>query len=465
MAEQSGKKKDVLENTINILIVEDDLVDRTQLERLLIRSSLPAKITTTERLESAIELLNSTHFDIVLLDLRLPDSAGLETLITLSKSQPKVPIIVTTGEGGEEMGLKAVANGAQDYLIKGEFNTQTLIKSIFYSIEHKKAEGERDRILLLQQGVNSLQQSLLKIAPLEDKFKKVTDDIVNLFDVNFCRIWLIKNGDMCRQGCVHAKVNEGPHVCRYRDRCLHLMSVSGRYTHINGKTHRRVPFGCYKIGRVASDEDHKFLTNDAQNDPRVHNHQWASELGLVSFAGYQLRIEGGQTLGVLALFSKHPIQPYEDAMLDGIGSTVALAIKQDILSKQLLDSEETFRSLFESSHDAIMTIEPPTWKFTSCNQATLKLFEVDTAEKFTSLGPWDVSPLQQPDARTSADKAKEMIEKAMKDGANFFEWTHKRITGEDFPATVLLTRMERNEKYSSRQRSETSPHRNMQRRH
>ena len=116
------------------------------MERLLIRSSLPAKITTTERLESAIELLNSTHFDIVLLDLRLPDSAGLETLITLSKSQPKVPIIVTTGEGGEEMGLKAVANGAQDYLIKGEFNTQTLIKSIFYSIEHKKAEGERDRI-------------------------------------------------------------------------------------------------------------------------------------------------------------------------------------------------------------------------------------------------------------------------------------------------------------------------------
>ncbi len=140
MAEQYGKKEGVLENTINILIVEDDLVDRTQLERLLHRSTLLAKIITTECLESAIELLKSTNFDVVLLDLHLPDSTGLETLTTLSKSQPRVSIIVTTGEGGEEMGLKAVASGAQDYLIKGEFDTQTLTKSIFYSIERKKAE-------------------------------------------------------------------------------------------------------------------------------------------------------------------------------------------------------------------------------------------------------------------------------------------------------------------------------------
>ena len=58
------------------------------------------------------------------------------------------------------------------------------------------------------------------------------------------------------------KRTDGPHVCRYRDRCLHLLASSGRYTHIDGQAHRRVPFGCYKIGRIASGEDHKFLTND-----------------------------------------------------------------------------------------------------------------------------------------------------------------------------------------------------------
>jgi PAS domain S-box-containing protein len=114
----------------------------------------------------------------------------------------------------------------------------------------------------------------------------------------------------------------------------------------------------------------------------------------------------------------------------------------------LQNSEKKYRGLFESSCDAIMMVEPPTWKFTSCNPATLKLFKAKTEDQFTSLGPWDVSPLQQPDGRASADKAKEMIEKAMKEGSAFFEWIHKRINGEDFPATVLLTRMEHDRKIS-----------------
>ena len=89
-----------------------------------------------------------------------------------------------------------------------------------------------------------------------------------------------------------------------------------------------MPFGCYKIGRVASDDERGFLTNDVQNDPRVHNHDWARELGLVSFAGYRLQTPEGDTLGVLALFAKHPIFADEDAVLDGFGSTVALVVQQ-----------------------------------------------------------------------------------------------------------------------------------------
>jgi len=192
----------------------------------------------------------------------------------------------------------------------------------------KRAEEERQKTLHRQQGISLLSQSLLAAGPLEGKLKTVTDNIVRLFDADFCRIWLIRPGDLCERGCVHAEVHEGPHVCRYRDRCLHLLASSGRYTHTDGKGHRRVPFGCYKIGRVASGQEHKFLTNDAVNDPRVHNHQWARELGLVAFAGYQLRAPGGETLGVLALFAKHPISPEEDAMLDALSSAVALVAQQ-----------------------------------------------------------------------------------------------------------------------------------------
>jgi len=110
--------------------------------------------------------------------------------------------------------------------------------------------------------------------------------------------------------------------------------------------------------------------------------------------------------------------------------------------ERLRASEERYRVLFESSRDALMTVAPPSWKFTSGNPAAVALYGVKDEEQLTSLGPWDVSPEFQPDGRPSAEKAKEMIETAMREGSNFFEWTHKQLDGQEFPATVLLARVE-----------------------
>ena len=112
------------------------------------------------------------------------------------------------------------------------------------------------------------------------------------------------------------------------------------------------------------------------------------------------------------------------------------------VEEKIKESEEKYKSLYEKSNDAIMTLEPPTWKFTSGNPATVKMFRTKDEGEFVSLGPWQLSPEKQPDGQLSSVKAKKMIMKAMKDGSNFFEWTHKRYNGEDFPATVLLSRME-----------------------
>lgn len=107
----------------------------------------------------------------------------------------------------------------------------------------------------------------------------------------------------------------------------------------------------------------------------------------------------------------------------------------------LRESETKYRELFESSRDAIMLLFPPEWKFTTCNPATVALFGAKSIEHFTTLGPWDVSPLLQPDGECSADKAPKVIRQAMEDGSHFFEWTHRRINGPNFAATVLLTRI------------------------
>jgi PAS domain S-box-containing protein len=110
--------------------------------------------------------------------------------------------------------------------------------------------------------------------------------------------------------------------------------------------------------------------------------------------------------------------------------------------KALKESEERYRALFASSMDAIMTLEPPLWRFTSGNAAAVLMFGAKDEAHFTSMEPWALSPEWQPDGRLSTDKAMEMIEKAMRDGCNFFEWTHRQIDGQDFSANVLLTRME-----------------------
>jgi PAS domain S-box-containing protein len=140
----------------------------------------------------------------------------------------------------------------------------------------------------------------------------------------------------------------------------------------------------------------------------------------------------------------HTEAPLQNAKGEIIGviATVSDITERKRMEEALRESETKYRGLFESSRDAVMTLEPPSWKFTSGNPATLAMFGTRNEEHFVSLGPWELSPEQQPDGRASDEKAREMIETAMREGANLFEWTHQRINGQLFPATVLLSRIE-----------------------
>jgi PAS domain S-box-containing protein len=128
---------------LRFLIVEDDIVDRKLLERLLAKSSLDvAAVEYADRLSAALEMLSRSPFDVVLLDLGLPDSRGTESVINIQSRAPHVPIIVLSGLDDEATATSAVQKGVQDYLIKGQVDSTLLMRSVRYALERKKAERQ-----------------------------------------------------------------------------------------------------------------------------------------------------------------------------------------------------------------------------------------------------------------------------------------------------------------------------------
>jgi len=104
--------------------------------------------------------------------------------------------------------------------------------------------------------------------------------------------------------------------------------------------------------------------------------------------------------------------------------------------------EARYERIYNSTTDAIMLLSSE--RFTDCNQATLNIFKLKSIEEFTKCHPADLSPPFQPDGEASLTKANRMIEKALKEGRAFFEWTHRNSEGVDFPCEVLLSRLELN---------------------
>jgi diguanylate cyclase (GGDEF)-like protein/PAS domain S-box-containing protein len=128
-------------STIRVLLLEDSEADalrmRSWLERDERRSYRVCHVTS---LADATEQIRSGEYDVVLLDLCVPDSQGIATFRAARAADASVPIVVQSGLDGEETALDALATGAQDYLVKREITEQTLKRSIRYAIERGRTE-------------------------------------------------------------------------------------------------------------------------------------------------------------------------------------------------------------------------------------------------------------------------------------------------------------------------------------
>lgn len=133
---------ETVEQKIRILLIEDDPEDTLLLELLLKKRGEPFQTTVAKNLKTATHELTQGTFDIVLLDLGLPDCQGLQSAEKIKAATPSLPIVVLTGLEDDLIAAKALREGVQDYLTKGHFDSEILTRSIRYAIERKHVEQE-----------------------------------------------------------------------------------------------------------------------------------------------------------------------------------------------------------------------------------------------------------------------------------------------------------------------------------
>ncbi len=140
---ESTKSKVSDSKTVSVLVVEDNPADARLIREMLAQARRTQfNVVCVDRLSTALDRIRKEKIDAVLLDLSLPDSRGVGTFVKMLVTAPWVPVVVFSGLDDEETALQAVQRGAQDYLVKGQIDSHSLVRAIRYSTERKRAEEQ-----------------------------------------------------------------------------------------------------------------------------------------------------------------------------------------------------------------------------------------------------------------------------------------------------------------------------------
>lgn len=190
-----------MRKAVRILLVEDDSAFAVAIQQLIQRKApFDADVVTVYSLKDALMKIEEKSIDVVLLDLNLRDSYGIETVVQMRQCASGTPIIILTGQNDEELAIRALQEGAQDYLVKGDIDGKLLFRSVQYAIERGKMVAEREDFVATLthdlkgplQGANRILELLVKgtVGPLEDA---QIDMLVRLIDNNFTLLEMIAN--------------------------------------------------------------------------------------------------------------------------------------------------------------------------------------------------------------------------------------------------------------------------------
>lgn len=187
--------------SVKILLIEDNLAEARLLQEYLKQAnSQDYSLVHVQRLYEGLKAITLNKFDVILLDLTLPDSVGLSSLSLLINHAPSIPIVVLTNTNDQDLAIEAVRQGAQDYLVKRQVNVDVLVRALHYAIERKQVlESLRSINKTLEHRVEERTAELVKaqeINELKSEFvSMLSHDIRNPLNTILLAAGLLQNSE------------------------------------------------------------------------------------------------------------------------------------------------------------------------------------------------------------------------------------------------------------------------------
>jgi PAS domain S-box-containing protein len=339
-------------DTIRVLLVEDNPGDaRLIREALRDVSASPFELTHVDRLSAAFERLDQGDMDVLLLDLSLPDSKGLETVARAREHTSRIPIVVLTGLNDEMTAFLALRKGAQDYLVKDMISGRLLLRVIRYGIERKRIEDalqESEGAARRLAGENAVLAEIGRIISsslnIDEVYTRFTEEVRKLIPFDRTNINLV---DLEKWTFSDAYVM-GVDVPARRQR--QVVPLSGTYTEEVVRRREGMLYQTESIEEIGA---------------RFPGLKPNIEAGLRSFLCVPL-ISNDQVIGVLHLSSLKP-NAYSQSHLvlaESVASQIAGAIANAQLHAErvrveeaLRESERRYRHMIESASEVVYTTD------------------------------------------------------------------------------------------------------------
>jgi len=323
---------------LHLLLVEDNAGDARLIREFLREAGLgECPLEEVEQLQAAVERLRSGGLDLVLLDLSLPDSQGLDTVRRVVQAAPSVPVVVLTGLDDQHLAAEALAAGAQDYLIKHEINPVSLARVIRYALDRKRGENERRQA---EEELKLLRSLALKIEAAQDLTSALStclEDICRATGWAVGEAWLPGAEDEVIALRV-AHTEPHPALERFQREGDHYVLKRGE----------GLP------GRVWEEKVPVWIP-DVMAAPEFTRASFAAEAGLKAAFGIPV-LAGDQVVAVLLFL--HFDAPEQDERLVGLISAVAAQLGALVQRRR---AEDAYREVSEQYEALLNNIPDKAW--------------------------------------------------------------------------------------------------------